>query len=249
MDGKVVLVAGGGSGIGARTAQLLAERGAAVAVADVAMEAAEQVARSIASEGGTATALHVDLGDEESVRGAFSHVEDTYGQLHGLFNVAADMRVLREDTDLLDLDLAVWDRTMAVALRGYVLTIREALPRLIDSGGGSIVNTSSGAAFVGEPQRPAYAAAKAAVGALTRHVASRWGRQGIRCNAVAPGLVNTPSARTNSESFWDAAVTANPSGRLGEPLDIATAAAFLLGGESTWVNGQVIGVDGGSVMR
>ncbi|NKY33166.1 SDR family oxidoreductase [Nocardia speluncae] len=147
------------------------------------------------------------------------------------------------------LDLAVWDHTLEVALRGSMLTIRGAVPRMLESGGGRIVNTSSGAAFVGEAQRPAYAVAKAGVGALTRHVASRWGKHGIRCNAVAPGLVDTPRARANSKDFWEAALAAIPSGRLGDVLDIASAVAFLLSEESSWVNGQVINVDGGSVMR
>src|ERR1700684_2974293 len=105
------------------------------------------------------------------------------------------MGALRADTDIVDIDLDVWDRVMSVNLRGYVATMKHAIPRLLDRGGGTIVNMSSAAAFQGEPARPAYATAKAGIGALTRHVASRWGKEGIRCNAVAPGFTATEAIR------------------------------------------------------
>ena len=115
--------------------------------------------------------------------------------------------------------------------------------------GGAIVYTASAAAFIGEPQRPAYAVAKSGLTALTRHVARRWGKQGIRANAVAPGLVMTPAVRTGAGSFADHAIANVPHTRLGEPADIAAAVAFLLSDDGEWVNGQVLSVDGGATMR
>ena len=113
-----------------------------------------------------------------------------------VFAVGADMGALRADTDIVDIDLDVWDRVMSVNLRGYVATMKHAIPRLLARGGGAIVNMSSAAAFQGEPARPAYATAKAGIGALTRHVASRWGKEGIRCNAVAPGFTATEAIQS-----------------------------------------------------
>ena len=138
-----------------------------------------------------------------------------FGGLDGLFNVGADMRALRGDTDVVDIDLAVWDRLLTVNLRGYLLTMRHAIPHLLERGGGAIVNTSSAAAFQGEPARPAYAAAKAGIGALTRHVATRWGREGIRCNAVAPGFTATEAIRAAERwpELEAGALHAQPAGR------------------------------------
>ena len=248
-DSKVALIAGGGSGIGAATAALMGARGYRVVVADLDLRSATRTCDGITAAGGTALAVQVDISDESSVRSAFHVAVDSYATVDLLFNVAADMSILPEDTDVLDLDLELWDRTLAVGLRGYVLTIREALPLMLESGQGAIVNTSSGAAFVGMTQHPAYAATKAAVNALTRHVATKWGGRGIRCNAVAPGVVLTDAAVANVGTDLDRMTEVNPSGRLGRPDDIAATVAFLLGEEATWINGQVVNVDGGSVMR
>jgi NAD(P)-dependent dehydrogenase (short-subunit alcohol dehydrogenase family) len=130
---------------------------------------------------------------DEALRGSRP---GAFGGVDLLHNVAADLSpgTIGRDTDLLDVDLAVWDRTLLVDLRGYVLTMRAAIPMMLARGGGAIVNTSSAAAFVGEATRPAYAAAKAGINAVSRHVANRWGREGIRCNVVAPGLVLTETA-------------------------------------------------------
>jgi len=109
--------------------------------------------------------------------------------------MGSDMRLLRVDIDVVDIDFEVWDRTMTVTLRGYVASMKYAIPAMLARGGGAMVNMSSAAAFIGEPTRPAYATAKASIGALTRHVATRWGKDGIRCNAVAPGFTGTDEMR------------------------------------------------------
>src|SRR5258708_679084 len=197
LGGKVAVVAGGASGIGAATAKRLAAEGCQVVVGDPADGGGRHTAEDITSAGGTAIPVSFDLAEQDSVRVLFDTATTTYGGVDLLFNVGADMSTLRGDTDVVDIDLDIWDRTIRVNLRGYVLSMKHAIPLLLARGGGVIVNMSSAAAFQGEPARPAYATAKAGIGALTRHVASRWSKEGIRCNAVAPGFTATdaiPSA-------------------------------------------------------
>jgi NAD(P)-dependent dehydrogenase (short-subunit alcohol dehydrogenase family) len=248
---KVVVVVGGATGLGAATAARLAAEGSAVVVGDIAEAAARQTAEGIVAAGGTATAVAFDLADPDSVGGLMRAAESTYGGIDGLFNVGADMSTLPADSDVVDIDLDVWDRVMAVNLRGYVAAMKHAIPRLLDRGGGTIVNMSSAAAFQGEPARPAYATAKAGIGALTRHVASRWGKEGIRCNAVAPGFTATEAIRSVPQ--WpdlEASALRRIRGmRVGDPGDVASLVAFLLSDEGAWINGQVVNIDGGTVLR
>jgi NAD(P)-dependent dehydrogenase (short-subunit alcohol dehydrogenase family) len=249
--GKVAVVAGGGNGIGAASSRRLATEGATVVVADVDVAAATRVAESITSGGGSAVPMACDIGEERSVRDLFEGVSRAFGGVDLLHNVAADLSpgTIGRDTDLLEVDLAVWDRTMHVDLRGYVLTMRAAIPMMLARGGGAIVNTSSVAAFAGEPVRPAYGAAKAGINAVSRHVANRWGREGIRCNVVAPGLVLTETSTKAVHGVLAKRLARNPSGRLGTPDDIAASVAYLLSSDAAFINGQVISVDGGITMR
>jgi NAD(P)-dependent dehydrogenase (short-subunit alcohol dehydrogenase family) len=167
------------------------------------------------------------------------------------FNVGADMTTLPADTDVVDIDLDVWDRVMSVSLRGYLCAMKHAVPLMLEGGGGAIVNMSSAAAFQGEPARPAYATAKAGIGALTRHVASRWGKHGIRCNAIAPGFTATEAIRSSPQwpELEAKALKRMRSTRVGEPEDIAALVAFLVSDDGAWINGQVINVDGGTILR
>jgi NAD(P)-dependent dehydrogenase (short-subunit alcohol dehydrogenase family) len=129
--------------------------------------------------------------------------------------------------------------------------MKHAIPQLLSRGGGAIVNMSSAAAFQGEPARPAYATAKAGIGALTRHVAARWGKEGIRCNAVAPGFTATDAIRAVPQwpDLEASALKRIRGDRVGTTEDIAALVAFLLSDEGSWINGQVINVDGGTVLR
>jgi NAD(P)-dependent dehydrogenase (short-subunit alcohol dehydrogenase family) len=251
LAGKVAVVAGGGNGIGAASARRLAAEGARVMVADIDAAAAARVAQSITSGGASAVSCAFDIADEVSIGALFEEVSRVFGGVDLLHNVAADLspRTIGRDTDLLDVDLAVWDRTLQVDLRGYVLTMRAAIPMMLERGGGAIVNTSSAAAFVGEATRPAYGAAKAGINAVSRHVANRWGREGIRCNVVAPGLVLTETAREAVGEKVATRLRRNPSGTLGNPDDIAASVAYLLSSDAAFINGQVISVDGGITMR
>ncbi|MGO8964329.1 SDR family NAD(P)-dependent oxidoreductase [Mycobacterium sp.] len=251
LTGKVAVVAGGATGIGAATAARLADEGCLVVVGDVAVDAARRAADDIVATGGTATAVEFDLAEPDSVAALLDTAATTYGGIDAVFAVGADMAAIRADTDVVNIDLDVWDRVMAVNLRGYVATMKHAIPRMLARGGGAIVNMSSAAAFQGEPTRPAYATAKAGIGALTRHVASRWGKEGIRCNAVAPGFTATEAIQSAPQwpQLQTAALKRIRGPRVGAPDDVAALVAFLLSEEGEWINGQVINIDGGTVLR
>ena len=248
---KVAVVVGGASGIGAATAARLGGEGCRVVVGDIAKDAARLTAERIAAAGGTAIHVAFDLADPDSVADLIHTAATTYDGVDLLFNVGADMGAIRADTDVVDIDFDVWDRVMAVNLRGYVAAMKYAIPKMLDRGGGAIVNMSSAAAFQGEPARPAYATAKAGIGALTRHVASRWGKEGVRCNAVAPGFTATEVIRSVPQwpELQAAALKRIRGTRVGDPDDIASLVAFLLSEEGAWINGQVVNIDGGTVLR
>jgi NAD(P)-dependent dehydrogenase (short-subunit alcohol dehydrogenase family) len=249
---KVAVVAGGAGGIGTATSRRLGEEGVAVVVADLNADAAAAVAAQIADAGGTAVAVGVDISDEASVAAMVALAVDTYGGVDILHANAADLSAgtLGRDTNALDIDLDAFDRTLAVNLRGHLLCTRAALPEILKRGGGALVYTSSGAAFMGEPERPSYAVSKSGINALVRHVASKWGRKHVRANAVAPGLVLTEGPRSVlSEDFMKLALRGTRSWRLGEPEDIAAMVAFLASSDGEWINGQILSVDGGASLR
>lgn len=248
---KVVVVVGGGNGIGAATSVRLGEEGCKVVVGDVVEHAAQQTATRIAEAGGAATHVAFDLADTASVAALIDSAATAYDGVDLLFNVGADMSTLRADTDVVDIDFDVWDRVMAVSLRGYLAAMKYAIPAMLRRGGGAIVNMSSAAAFQGEPARPAYATSKAGIGALTRHVASRWGKDGIRCNAVAPGFTATDAIRSVPQwpELEAAALKRIRGTRVGDPDDVAALVAFLLSSEGGWINGQVVNIDGGTILR
>ena len=242
---KVVVVAGGATGIGAATCRRLAEEGAKVVVGDINEAAAKQTADAIG-----ARHLRFDITREDDCKALVEHAIGEFGGLDGLFTVAADTskETLGRDSesDLLTVPLDVWQRTLDVNLTGTFLMTRSALPALLERGGGSIVNTLSGLIFYGSPIRPAYLASKAALVALTRHVAARWGKEGIRCNAVAPGFVMTEQVAHNvPQEERDMILAANKSTRHGRPEDIAATVAFLLSDDAEWINGQMQLVNGG----
>lgn len=253
LSGKRIVIAGGGNGIGAGTAERLGAEGATVVIGDIHLDAARATADRVTSAGGKALAVQFDLADEQSVQVLFDTAVAELGGVDGLYNVGADVSadVLGRDGDLLDMDVAVWRRTLEVNLIGYALTSRAALPLLLEQGGGTIVNTSSAAAHVGDQKRAAYQTSKAGINALTRHVASRWGKEGIRCNCVSPGIVLTESAQTmalSPEALEFARMTI-PSPRFGQPGDLAAVVAFLLSDDAEWINGQVWSISGGALLR
>jgi NAD(P)-dependent dehydrogenase (short-subunit alcohol dehydrogenase family) len=252
LHGKVVLVAGAATGIGAATATRLAEEGARVAVGDIDFDRAQETADAICRADGEAIAIRYDQSDESSIALLVRAVTDHYGALHGVHCNAADLRaeVLQRDRNVMNMSADLWAHLLKVNLIGFGLIVREALPHLLAAGGGGIVCTSSDAPELGMSSQPAYAVSKAGVNALVRHVASRWGKEGVRANAVAPGLVLSEKvAGDATPASLEKMLDSTRSPRLGEPADIAGAVTFLLSDDGAWVNGQIWGIDGGLVYR
>jgi NAD(P)-dependent dehydrogenase (short-subunit alcohol dehydrogenase family) len=250
LKGKVAIVAGAATGLGAASARRLAQEGARIVVGDVNQAGAQQAAAAIRELGGDAVAAGFDISSDESVRSLVAAAVAAYGGVDLVHVNAGAMDMTRHDSDVVDIDLDVWDRTIAVNLRGHMLVTRHSVPALLARGGGAIIYTSSVAAFTGEATRPAYSATKAGINALMRHVAQRWGREGIRANAVAPSLIVTDKLRASApEGLLEGRLAMTPSTRHGEESDVASMVAYLMSDEGSWINGQVINIDGGRVMR
>ena len=245
LDGKVVLISGGASDIGRGTATRLAAEGASVAIGDVTSEGAEAVAAEVVERGGSAFGAGCDVREEESVAAFVDAAVDRFGGVDAVDHNAAWSHP-RLDTDAVGVDLGVWERAIEITTRGALLLARHAIPVMAARGGGSIVTLSSGTSTIGESTRVAYGVAKAALNQLTRHLAVRYGSDGIRANAIAPGFILTATAATNvPDDIQQRLATANPLRRLGTPDDIARVVVFLCSDASCYVNGQVIHVDGG----
>lgn len=249
LSGRTLLVAGAGS-IGNGLARRFAAEGANVIIGDHAPEGATTVAEEIRSKGGHAVAVHLDGTDESSVKAAVSLACERFGRLDGIHVNFASFADQGFDTGVLELPITDFDETMAVNLRGYYLCTRAALPALIKHGG-SIVYTSSPAASKGEPTRVAYAIAKAGVEALMRHVAARHAQDGVRSNCISPGstIEESLEAELPSDMRDFCLSLALIKSRLGRPADIAAMSALLMSDEGSYITGQVIGVDGGVMMR
>lgn len=252
LENKVALVAGASAavGIGAAAAARLAAEGAAVVVADLNLAGAQAIAEGITRNGAEALATRLDISAENSVEEAIARTVQTFGGIDILHVNAADTSIRRLDSDAVEVPLEVFDQTLAVGLRGHLLCTRHAVPEMLKRGGGSIIYTSSDAAFNGLEHYVAYMVAKSGINALMRHVAARWGRENIRANAVSPGLVLTDTVlRDHTEESVAKIVASGSSSRAGTPEDVAALVAFLASEESAWINGQVYHVNGGQLMR
>ena len=248
--GKVAVVTGAASGIGRATAELLAAEGASVVVADIDGDGAQVVARGIAEAGGQARAVTADVSDEAQVAAMIATAVEAFGALHVLHNNAALNRGegLARDRGVDSLDLGVWDRSLEVNLTGTMLPCKHAVPEMIRAGGGSIINTASNLALAGDPDQSAYPAAKAGVIGLTKAVATAYGRFGIRCNVLSPGMIMTPAVTSSvPPDVIDAIAAHNLLPRLGQPEDMAQAVLFFASDESSFITGQTVCVDGGQL--
>jgi NAD(P)-dependent dehydrogenase (short-subunit alcohol dehydrogenase family) len=248
LNGKVAIVTGGGGGIGGATARALAREGASVLVVDVNEEAATSVAQGIRGADGVAASFRADLSEEQEVEAVIAEVVKRFGRLDVLHNNAAltDSDFLSADTAVTELSLEVWERTLAVNLRSQMLMCKHAVPIMVDQGGGSIINMSSGASLKGDRTRTAYGVSKAGVNALTLYVATSHGKKGIRANTILPGLVITDAVRAHLKEEMLASLSkATLTPKVGQPDDIADVVVFLASDESRYITGQMLAVDGG----
>jgi NAD(P)-dependent dehydrogenase (short-subunit alcohol dehydrogenase family) len=244
LAGKVAIVTGGAMGIGHVTAVLMAREGARVVVADLNLEEARATVDEIQSAGGTALALRLDAMDEGSIEAMIRQTREAYGALHVLHNNVGGTDASRDNT-VVEMDWSYWSTAITLNLSSTVYACRCAIPLMIESGGGAIINTSSMVAVKGDVRPTAYAAAKGGVIAFTRFVATQYGKLGIRCNAIAPGLILTPRPTPRPQAVLDIFARHTLAPQHGQPEDIAYTALFLASDESRFINGQIIEVDGG----
>lgn len=248
LAGKVIVVAGAG-GIGDELTRRYAAEGARVVVGDLNTEHAAALAEQISADGAEVVGTHLDGADDDSVAALVSLAMSKFGQLNGFHaNYANFADGL--STAGVDLPLEDFDAVMSTNARGYFLCSRHAVPALVSSGGGSMVYTSSAQAHSASPVRVAYGMSKAAVHALMRTVAARYGSKMVRANVIAPGLILHENLPDLPESVAASAkAMAAIKHRFGEPGDIAAMGAFLMSDDAGFITGQVLAVDGGVTMR
>ncbi|WP_217587104.1 SDR family NAD(P)-dependent oxidoreductase [Lentibacillus saliphilus] len=245
VEGKVALVTGGASGIGLSACRLMAQEGAKVVIADFNEEGAKKAAEDIKANGYEATGIFLDAGQEQSIKDAVEFTVDTYGELSVLINNVG-LTNLQKDLDVVNIDLDEWDRLVNVNLKSVLLGARFAIPHMKKIGGGSIINTSSMAAYASDSIRSAYGSTKAAVNHLTSYIATQYGKDHIRCNGVAPGLIMTPAAEKNiPDPLKETFLKHNALPYHGEDDDIGYTMLFLASDESKFITGQTIQVEGG----
>ncbi len=250
LDGKVAVVTGGASGIGEGTVQLFAEEGARVLAADILDERGQSVVESI---GPSAAYIHADVSKEADVAGAVAHAVERWGRIDAIFNNAGAGGA---NQGLLEIDEAGYDATMDLLLKGVVFGIKHAARAMMETGGGAIVNTASVAGIDAGNGPAIYSVGKGAVVHLTKVAAYELGQHGIRVNCICPGGIATPifgkvlglspeDADKTVEAMAQVMGGAQPIARAGRPLDIANAALWLSGDDSSFVTGHALVVDGG----
>ncbi|MFP4568657.1 SDR family NAD(P)-dependent oxidoreductase [Rhodosalinus sp.] len=241
-DGKTALVTGAGQGIGAAIAQELAAGGATVVVADLDEDAAKSVAAEIGAAGGTAHATKVDTGDAAQVEAMVDFAIETTGALHLLVNNAG---IGGEREAIADYPLDAWHKVIDVNLHGVFYGMKFAIPKMLEAGGGAIVNMSSILGSVGFAQSSPYVATKHALVGLTRNAALEYAAQGIRVNAVGPAFIDTPLLSALDDEMRAGLTSLHPIGRLGRPEEVAALTVFLLSERAAFINGSYHLVDGG----
>ena len=247
LEGKVILINGAGSGIGKACAEEYAREGAKVVVASQS-RSSEKVAEGIKANGGNAVPYSCDISQEPAVASLIEFAIGQFGQLDVLHNNAAmtGNDIVTRDLDVASMDADLWDRTMAVNLRGPMLCVKHTIPHMLKRGGGSIITTGSTKALQGDIGQTAYGASKAALHNLTYNIAAQYGKQGIRANVLMVGLILSAALEDNfPEAIRQLMLRHKLTPFIGTPEDCAKAAVFLASDESRYTTGQNLHVDGG----
>ena len=245
LTGRVIIVTGGASGIGEAASLLIASRGASVVVADMNDLGGKQTVAEIQAAGGRASYIRTDVSREADIEEMVRFAVSEFGGLHGAFNNAG---LTSKGAPMSEMPIADWQQMIAVNLTGVFLCMKHEIAYMLRNGGGSVVNTSSGAGVVGFPNVPDYVAAKHGVVGLTRAAAVDYSAKGVRVNAILPGGTDTPMlqhAMGQDPVVRDAVAKGHPIGRLANASELAEAAAFLLSDAASFVTGAALAVDGG----
>ena len=249
LDGKIALITGAGSGIGRASALTFAREGAKVAVADKLVDGGQETVRMVEAAGGTANFIEVDVSDAASVEAMVNATVEMYGRIDCAYNNAGiEGQVAPTDSYADDM----FDKVIAVNLTGVWLCMKYEIPRLLEHGGGAIVNTASGAGLIGVAGLSAYVASKHGVIGLTKTAALEYAKSGIRVNAVCPGLIQTPMVErltADQPQLGEALVAMEPVGRTGRPEEIAESVVWLCSDAASFVTGHAMSVDGGFVAQ
>jgi NAD(P)-dependent dehydrogenase (short-subunit alcohol dehydrogenase family) len=252
LDGKVAFLTGAGSGIAKASAQAMAREGAKVVIAEVNVEAGRRTEQQLRKAGGEALFVQTDVLQEDSIRQAIATTVERYDHLDVMFNCVGGSSAA--DVSVHEADLAVWQQVLALNLLATLLCCRHGLPHMMKAGGGSIINVVSHRGLMGS-ERPAYAASKGGIMALTRTLAAQYSEHGIRCNAIAPGSIEKEKPTKDREAMKGAKPSRTGRERIvtqklwpfsvGVPGDIAGIAVFLASDESRMITGSTIAADGG----
>lgn len=249
LQGKVAIVTGGGSGIGRATSLAFASEGAKVAVADVLEEGGAETVRMICDAHGEAVFVKVDVTNAEQVKAMVDKTVEVFGRLDCAANNAG---ISPSPTSVSRCSEEAWDKVMAINLKGVFLCMKFEVPKMLKSGGGSIVNTASIVGLVGDGGHPAYAASKHGVIGLTKTVAIQYAKAGIRVNAVCPGVIHTPMSEKSFAEHPElkaVSISMAPMERYAEADEVARAIVWLCTNEASFITGHALSVDGGYVAR
>ena len=248
LDGKIAFITGSGTGIGRTAAELFAREGARVVVAELDAETGEETARRIADSGGEAKFVATDVTDPASVCAALDAAQERFGQINVLYNNAGGSTTV--DGPVTEAPDEEFWRVIRLDLFGTFLVCKHGIPKLIEAGGGSVINTSSNVALMALPGRDCYTAAKGGVASMTRSIAAEYAKHDIRVNAVAPGATRTPRVAALAEGNEHVERLVREGQLFGwcQPIDIAMMALYLASDESRVTTGQILSVDSGATI-
>jgi len=252
LKGKVAIITGAGRGIGRAAALLFSKEGAEVVIAEIDENSGEKTKSDIAKEGGNAIFVKTDISKAADVKNLIVKTIEAFGNLHILYNNAS-VFWFGKDGYITDIDEEIWDRVIDINLKSTYLCCKYAIPEIIKSGGGSIINTSSSAGLIGIPKCDAYTATKGAMISLTRSMGVEFAPKGVRVNCIAPVAINTEMVKESNLKDPDfdeqKFLQTTPIRRWGQPEDIAKIALFLANDDSSYLVGSVIVADGGITIQ